>query len=110
MSSSSFLMRGIISSSSKSFSEKISGGKISEHICLKAAFNHNNREYQIASGKLYTVLQIAKMFNTRIKMIPERPGERFTSKRDNLKKTFKELKFKPAHNIREYVKNFKNNN
>jgi len=78
--------------------------------CLKAAFNHNNKEYQIASGKLYTVLQIAKMFNTRIKMIPERPGERFTSKRDNLKKTFKELKFKPAHNIREYVKNFKNNN
>ena len=74
--------------------------------CIKASFNHNNKEYQIASGKLYSVLQIAKMYKTKIKMIPERPGERFTSKRDNLDKTFRELKFKPKYDIKNYIKDF----
>ena len=72
----------------------------------KAGFNRKNQEYQLASGKLYTLLQVAKMFSSNIKFIPRRPGERFSSKRDNLSKSFKELKFKAKYDLKSYINNF----
>ena len=72
----------------------------------KAGFNKKNQEYQLASGKLYTLLQVAKMFSSNIKFIPRRPGERFSSKRDNLSKSFKELKFKAKYDLKSYINNF----
>lgn len=72
----------------------------------KAGFNRKNQEYQLASGKLYTILQVAKMFSSNIKFIPRRPGERFSSKRDNLSKSFKELKFKAKYDLKSYINNF----
>ena len=72
----------------------------------KAGFNKKNQEYQLASGKLYSILQVAKMFSSNIKFIPKRPGERFSSKRDNLSKSFTELKFKAKYDLKTYVNNF----
>ena len=73
---------------------------------IKAGFYKKNQEYQLASGKLYTILQVAKMFKSNIKMIPERPGERFSSKRDSLKKSKKELNFESKFKLRNYIDNF----
>ena len=73
---------------------------------IKAGFYKKNQEYQLASGKLYTILQVAKMFKSDIKMIPERPGERFSSKRDSLKKSKKELNFESKFKLRNYIDNF----
>jgi len=72
----------------------------------KAGFNKKNQEYQLASGKLYTILQVAKMFTSNIKFIPKRPGERFSSQRDNLSKSFKELNFKAKYDLKSYINNF----
>ena len=79
---------------------------------IKAGFYKKNQEYQLASGKLYTIIQVAKMFNTKIKVIPQRPGERFSSKRDNLSKSKKELNFKIKYNLKKYIQDFikKHNN
>ena len=77
---------------------------------IKAGFYKKNQEYQLASGKLYTVLQVAKMFKSKIKMIPVRPGERFSSKRDSLKKSKRELNFKSKYNLKDYIENFINQN
>ena len=73
---------------------------------IQAGFYKNNEEYQLASGKLYTLMQVAKMFNHKIKMIPKRPGERFSSKRDKLIKSRKELNFSPKYNLKDYIKSF----
>lgn len=79
---------------------------------IKAGFYKKNQEYQLASGKLYTIIQVAKMFKTKIKVIPQRPGERFSSKRDNLSKSKKELNFKIKYNLKKYIQDFikKHNN
>tara|TARA_B100000989_G_scaffold297105_1_gene281934 strand:+ start:2616 stop:3506 length:891 start_codon:yes stop_codon:yes gene_type:complete len=76
---------------------------------IKAGFNKKNQEYQLASGKLYTIMQVAKMFKSKIKLIPQRPGERFSSKRDNLSKSKKELNFKIKYNLKKYIQDFINN-
>ena len=77
---------------------------------IQAGFNKKNQEYQLASGKLYTILQVAKMFKSKIKMIPVRPGERFSSKRDSLKKSKRELNFNSKYNLKDYIENFINQN
>ena len=79
---------------------------------IKAGFYKKNQEYQLASGKLYTIMQVAKMFESKIKVIPQRPGERFSSKRDNLSKSKKELNFKIKYNLKKYIQDIikKNNN
>ena len=78
---------------------------------IKAGFYKKNQEYQLASGKLYSVMQVAKMFNTQIKLIPQRTGERFSSKRDNLSKSKRELNFKIKYDLKKYIQDFiKNHN
>ncbi len=77
---------------------------------IEAGFNRVNQEYQLASGKLLSLLQVAKMFNHKIKMIPKRPGERWSSKRDSLLKSKRDLNFKAKHSLSDYIKNFLNNN
>jgi len=74
--------------------------------CIKAAFNKKNKEYQIASGKLYSVLEVAKMFKTKIKLIAQRRGERFSSERESLNKTKKELNFIPKYSLKKYIEDF----
>jgi UDP-glucose 4-epimerase len=77
---------------------------------VEAGFNKINQEYQLASGKLLSLLQVAKMFNHKIKMIPKRPGERWSSKRDSLIKSKRDLKFKPKYSLSEYIKEFLSSN
>ena len=66
-----------------------------------------NKEYMIGTNKRYSVKEIAKMFNAKIKMIPERPGERFNSLKIK-NSTFKELNFKPRKSIKKYIQDYIN--
>ena len=77
---------------------------------IEAGFNRTNQEYQLASGKLLSLLQVAKMFNHKIKMIPKRPGERWSSKRDSLVKSKRDLNFRAKYSLSNYIKEFINNN
>ena len=77
---------------------------------IEAGFNRVNQEYQLASGKLLSLLQVAKMFNHKIKMIPKRPGERWSSKRDSLVKSKRDLNFRAKYSLALYIKEFINNN
>jgi UDP-glucose 4-epimerase len=64
-----------------------------------------NREYFLGTGNIYSILDIAKLFEHKIKFIPSRAGERFSSNRIN-NDTFKILGFKPKIKIKSYIKNF----
>jgi len=68
-----------------------------------------NNEYMLCSGKKYSIMQIARMFNTRHKFIPSRPGDRAgTTILNNNAKTI--LGFKAIKNIKTYIKEFINKN
>ena len=75
--------------------------------CYKAVIKNKNKEYMLSSGKKFSILQIAKMFNTKYKYIPSRPGDRKDSivLNNNAKKI---LGFKTKITINDYIKNFIN--
>ncbi len=47
--------------------------------CIYAWKKNKNYHYSISNNKSYSILQLAKLFSNKIKMIPERRGERFVS-------------------------------
>jgi UDP-glucose 4-epimerase len=75
--------------------------------CHLALIKGKNNEYMLSSGKKYSILQIAKMFNVRNKFIPRRPGDRADSTiLNNNAKII--LGFKAKKNIKTYIKEFIN--
>ena len=75
--------------------------------CYMALKKGKNTEYMLSSGKKYSILQIAKIFNTEYKFIPSRAGDRTDSTmlNNNAKKI---LGFKSKKNIKNYIKEFIN--
>jgi UDP-glucose 4-epimerase len=73
--------------------------------CYLAWKKGNQNEYMLGTKKTYTILEIAKMFNTKIKFLPPRPGDRFgsTFKNNNAEKI---LGYKPQKRIENYIKKF----
>ena len=75
--------------------------------CYLAMTKGKNNEYMLSSGKKYSILQIARMFNLKHKFIPSRPGDRADSTiLNNNAKTI--LGFKAKKNIKTYIKEFIN--
>ena len=73
--------------------------------CYLAWIKGIQTEYMLGTNKQYSILQIAKMFKSKIKYIPSRKGERFTSSIPN-NNAFKILKYKATNDIKTYIKNF----
>ena len=75
--------------------------------CYLAMIKGKNNEYMLCSGKKYSILQIAKMFDAKHKFIPSRPGDRGDSTilNNNAKNI---LGFKAKKNIKTYIKEFIN--
>jgi UDP-glucose 4-epimerase len=76
--------------------------------CYLAFKKGKNDHYFLSSKKTYKILDIAKMFKSKIKMIPERKGERFGASYPK-SNTKKHLGFKAINSIEHYIKNFINN-
>jgi UDP-glucose 4-epimerase len=74
--------------------------------CFLAWKKGKQNEYMIGSNKTYTIIQIAKMFESKIKYLPARRGERFgsTKKNNNANEI---LGYSPKIKIFNYIKNFK---
>ena len=49
------------------------------HGCFYAWKKNLNRHYSISNNQSFTILQIAKMFKRKIRLLPKRKGERFKS-------------------------------
>jgi len=77
--------------------------------CCILALNKKkfNEEYRLGNGELLSILDLAKLFNCKIKMISERKGERMgqSAKKSN---GFKKLNYKPKYNIKSYISDFIN--
>ncbi len=73
--------------------------------CYLAWKKGKQNEYMLGTKKQYSILQIAKMFKTKIKYLPPRNGERFGTSIPN-NNAFNHLGYKPKIDIKEYIQNF----
>ena len=65
---------------------------------------HGNGDgYGIGSDESFSVLEVAKMFNGEIEMLPERKGNRMTG--EVVTEKTKALGWKPKHNLKTYIDN-----
>jgi UDP-glucose 4-epimerase len=65
-----------------------------------------NRHYIIANTKAYSVLEVAKMFKTKIKYLPPRDGERYASALVKKNLSNKIYKYYGKISLKSYIKEF----
>ena len=65
-----------------------------------------NRHYIIANTKSYSILEVAKMFKTKIKYLPPREGERYTSALVKKNLSNKIYKHYGKISLKSYIKEF----
>ena len=75
-------------------------------ICYYAWKKNLCRHYSIANKKSYSILEVARMFNSKIKFLPKRSGERYASALINKNLSNKMYKFFGKINLKDYVNNF----
>ena len=75
-------------------------------VCFKAWKKNLCRHYSIANHKSYSILQVAKMFKTKIKYFPKRRGERYASALTNMNLSNKVYKYFGKIDLKNYIKNF----
>ena len=75
-------------------------------ICYLAWKKNLCRHYSIANHKIYSILQVAKMFKTKIRYLPRRPGERYSSKLSSSNLSNKVYKYFGKIDLKKYIKNF----
>ena len=73
--------------------------------CYYAWKKNKCRHYSISSKKSYSIIQVAKMFNSNIKFLPQRPGERYASALTNMNLTNKVYKLFGDIQLKDYLKN-----
>jgi len=77
--------------------------------CYYAWKKNKCRHYSISNKKSYSILQVAKMFNRKIKFLPARLGERYASALANMNLSNKVYKLFGSIQLKDYVKDFINN-
>jgi UDP-glucose 4-epimerase len=74
-------------------------------VCYEAWIKNKCRHYSISNKKSYSIIQVAKMFKSKIKFLPARPGERYASALTNISLSNKVYKIFGTTQLNEYVKN-----
>ena len=77
-------------------------------ICYRAWKKNLCRHYSIANHKTYSILDVAKMFRSKIKYLPKRPGERYASALTNMYLTNKVQKRFGKIHLKDYTSLFIN--
>ncbi len=75
-------------------------------ICYKAWKRKLCRHYSIANKKTYSIIEVAKMFKTKIKYLPKRKGERYVSALTNKNLSNKVHKHFGKIKLEKYISNF----
>jgi len=74
--------------------------------CIIAWKKNRCSHYSVASNKSYSIHQLAKMFNCKIKYLSKRPGERFSSALKRMNLSNKVIKIKAKIKLKDYIKDF----
>ena len=79
-------------------------------ICFEAWKNKKTLHYSISHKKIYTLIDVAKLFSDKLRFLPKRPGERYASALTNMHLSNKVHKRFGKIDLKDYVKKFKYNN
>ena len=79
------------------------------NICIEAWKKNKNNHYSISSKQHYSILQVAKMFNSKIKYLPKRPGERYASALTRMNFSNKIISKFGKIKLRDYINKFLEN-
>ena len=71
--------------------------------CYMAWKKNKCRHYSISNKKSYSIIQVAKMFKSKIKFLPPRPGERYASALTNMNLSNKVFKLFGKIQLKEYL-------
>ena len=71
--------------------------------CYYAWKKNQCRHYSISNKKSYSIVQVAKMFKTKIKYLPPRQGERYASALTNMNLSNKVYKLYGKIQLKEYL-------
>ena len=80
------------------------------NICYFAWKNNKSRHYSISNRNSYTILEVARMFKSKIKFLPKRRGERYASALTSMNLSNKVYKKFGKIKLRTYIENFVNAN
>ena len=78
--------------------------------CIISWKNDKCRHYSVASNKSYSIRQLAIMFNYKVKYLPKRSGERFSSALRRMNLTNKVTRIKAKIKLKDYINNFLSKN
>ena len=78
-------------------------------ICYYAWKENKCRHYSISNIKSYTIIQVAKMFKSKIRYLPPRKGERYASALTSMNLSNKVFKKFGEINLTDYIANFMKN-
>ena len=77
--------------------------------CYYAWKKNKCRHYSISNRKSYTIIEVAKLFKSKIKLLPSRKGERYASALTSMNLSNKVHKLFGKINLVDYVKNIVKN-
>ena len=75
-------------------------------ICYLAWKKNLCRHYSISNKRSYSIIEVAKMFESKIKFLPRRKGERYVSALTDKNLSNKIYKNFGKINLKDYIKNF----
>ena len=78
-------------------------------VCVEAWKKNKNLHYSILSKKSYTIQEVAKLFKSKIKYVPYRQGERYTSAITKINLSNKIVRRYGKIQLNNYIKEFVKN-
>jgi UDP-glucose 4-epimerase len=72
-------------------------------ICYLAWKKNLSRHYSISSKKSYTILDVARMFKSKIIFLKKRPGERYSSALTKMNLSNKVYKYFGKQSLKKYI-------
>ena len=79
-------------------------------ICYMAWKKNLCRHYSISNKKSYSIIDVAKLFDSKVKYLPRRAGERYASALTNKNLSNKIYKYFGKVSLKKYIKDFTKNN
>ena len=75
-------------------------------VCYLAWKVNKCRHYSISNRQSFSILDVAKLFKTRIKYLPKRPGERYASALTKINLSNKVYRYFGKINLKDYISDF----
>ena len=76
------------------------------NVCYLAWKKNLCRHYSISNKRSYTILEVAKLFNSKIKFLPKRAGERYASALSNKNLSNKIFRYFGKISLKKYIQEF----